>query len=329
MANETKAPSAPVLQEPPDLLERMSNFLGQSDPDPGQVSDAPSATGESDSSQPVAAEGQDQVTDQLTPEDLPADPETEQSSPDAFEIVHNGTQVKLSRADTIKYAQQGFDYTQKTQALAQKVDLADARLRAVAQIEQMQPHLAQDYGVIASLSAQLAPYQNVDWVAVANQNPAAYPVERAKYDQLVNSYQNAVAQYQQKQQAVGQQFQALTAHKLQQEGARLKQLLPTFNDKTAADVRDYLLRVGVPAGAVENVNDANSVLIAYKAMQYDRLVESKQAKVKQLRTAPPVTRPGAVQTGAAATDKSQQLTARLRKSGSIEDAAALLADRWK
>src|SRR6478609_987334 len=55
----------------------------------------------------------DDASDEPTADDLPeVEPQaTPQSADDAeFEIVHNGKQVKLTRADLIKQAQQGFDY---------------------------------------------------------------------------------------------------------------------------------------------------------------------------------------------------------------------------
>lgn len=44
----------------------------------------------------------------------------QQAVADFLEITHGGKQYKLSKDDTIKYSQMGYDYTQKTQALSKE-----------------------------------------------------------------------------------------------------------------------------------------------------------------------------------------------------------------
>jgi hypothetical protein len=67
--------------------------------------------------------------------------------------------------------------------------------------------------------------------------------------------------------------------------------------------------------------------VAYKAMKYDQLVKSKADKSKTLRQAPPLTVPGASNPSAAKAGKAKELQTRLKKSGSMEDAVALLLNR--
>src|SRR5689334_6275149 len=133
-----------------------------------------------------------ELTDEVTPDDLPEEVEAKPQEPgaDAFEIVHNGTQHKLTREDTIRYAQQGFDYTQKTQALAEKAKSIDASLQRVAELEQLAPMVAQDLAQVKAIEAQLSQFQKVDWVALATNDPLEYPKWRAQYDQLVTAYQS-------------------------------------------------------------------------------------------------------------------------------------------
>src|SRR6478609_4380961 len=90
----------------------------------------------------------DDASDEPTVDDLPeveAKEAAPQSADDAeFEIVHAGKQVKLTRADLIKHAQQGFDYTIKTQALAEKERAITETLTRAQEMEQMQVALAPD-----------------------------------------------------------------------------------------------------------------------------------------------------------------------------------------
>lgn len=230
---------------------------------------------------------------------LPDDEPIEQSaSDDEFEIVHNGAQVKLSREKTIELARQGFDYTQKTQKLAEDGKALQEQWKRVQQVEQMQNALAPELAQVKAVEAQLRQYQNVDWVQLATDNPLEYPKYRAQYDQLVNAYQSTVGQYQQKAQVVQQHKAQVTSQIVTQQREKLLEKLPTWRDQAkyqqgAEEVRSYLLKEGLDAQTVDGLTDAISVTVAWKAAQYDKLLKAKTDKVKQLRDAPPVVKPGA------------------------------------
>lgn len=292
MAEPTN-PATGVEQVAP-TQESMEGLLDKAFQDKPEVKEAPAKT----DSQESPAE---QASDELTPDDLPeaeGDKPADQHSPvDAFEIVHNGTQHKLSREETIRYAQQGFDYTQKTQAVAEKDRQVQERLARVAEIEQVQPVLAQDLALVAALEAQLRPYQNADWVKLATDDPIGYSQQRAKFDVLLQQYQGAANQYHQKAQYVQAQKAQLTQQTLQQEFAQLTERIPQWKDPQKfeagrTELRAYLTSQGASQADVDGLTSSLAVSIAHKAMQYDKLLKSKADKVKQLRAAPPVVKGG-------------------------------------
>lgn len=276
----------------PDLeaaLESSFNFA----PEPKKVAVPEPAEQEPEQETPADQDGE------LTPDDLPEVEAPEQSADDAFEIVHNGKQVKLSREELIRNAQQGFDYTQKTQALADQQRQVTQRLQRLEQVEQLQNALAPDLAQVKAVEAQLKQYEKVDWVQLATDNPLEYPKYRAQYDTLQQAYRSVVGQYQQKASALEQQKQTVTAEVVAQQRNLLLEKLPEWKDEAkyrqgAQQVRDYLISEGVPADRLDNLNDATSIAIAVKAMRYDQLQKAKAAKVNLVRTAPPVVKPGAV-----------------------------------
>jgi len=313
------------------ILSRLQNFNAQFDENQApEAEQRPSAVAEQSpaTSQPEA----EAQADDVTVDDLPSDPPADA---DAFEIVHNGAQVQLNRADTIKYAQQGFDYDRKTQALAEERKSLAERAKLLRTYEQMVPHLTQDKAQVDALGAQLQQYQNVNWVQLAQQNPGEYPVLRAQYDQMVGAYQAAVNRLGQKQQVVHAQFSQALAQQQAKERAALQERIPQWKDqatfqKEAPVVTDYMLReYGFTAHEIDNLYDSRVVAAFVKAQKYDALQRAKADKVKQLRAAPPVTRPNAANSGQAGSDRSQQLTKRLQRTGDVKDAAALLMERWK
>src|SRR5512135_2630263 len=333
---EAANPATGANQEPPSVEERMANFLVQYDKEqtepPPEQDEPTAAPAERQAQQP-----QEQApTDELTPDDLPeteAQASEQPPSTDTFEIVHDGQQRKLTREETIKYAQQGFDYSQKMHAVAEKDRQAQQRLAQVQQVEQLTQMLAPDLAVVKSLEAQLEPFKNVDWVRLANEAPQDYPRYRAQFDVLVNSFNQAVGALQQKGNALQQHKHALTEQTVQQQRAKLLERMPAWRDEArykqaVSEIMEYAPQEGVDPNAL--AYDAGLVTMAYKAAQYDKLQRAKSAKVKQLQSVPPVTRPGASQgQGQVKAERQQKLSDRLKRTCDQRDAMALLMERMK
>lgn len=316
---ETTTAQAPVEQGPPSeesVEASLENAFGDQP--------APKRQREQPAEAPQEAEA-DNASDELSPDDLPDEVAPPPSADGAeFEIVHNGTQHKLSRADTIKLAQQGFDYTQKTQAVATRQKEVEAVLQRAAEIEQLAPQVAQELATVRAFEAQLQQYGKVDWVRLATEDPLEYPKHRAQYDQLVQGYQAANAQFQQKAQYVTQARQALTVQKVQQEAVKLVERIPEWRDPVkyqtgAKELSTYLINQGADPGEVAALSDSLAVSIAHKAMLYDKLVSAKADRSKQLRTVPPVVRPGANASSDQGRTNFQKAQAAIRKAGRQND----------
>lgn len=333
---EQTNPQGGVTETPSDF-DKVLNYLNQPGVDDGQDegSDPPQELAQAPVAQTTEqpdgqAESSELTADDLLDEGVEAQPTVEGE----FEIVHDGQQRKLTREEAIKYAQQGFDYTVKTQRVAEKEKAVERRLAMLSEVEQVQPVLANDLAQVKAIEAQLNQYRNVDWVKLATDDPLEYPKHRAQYDNLVQSWNMADAAYQQKREAVNQHVSAIKAQMLQEEARKLPELIPEWRNqdlatKEKAEVLQYLLDQGASPELVgQRVSDALSVSIAYKAWRFDQLRKSKAEKVGQLKPLPPVQKPGApVSRDQAKADQTRKLQDRLRKSGSTRDAAALLLTR--
>lgn len=328
--NETN-PQPGVLQEDHSVDGAVAKLL-QSE-DQAQVATTEGGV-QSDQPQTETEEQPQGQADEPSPDDLEVE-EVQQPAIDAFEIVHNGQQVKLSREETIKYAQQGFDATRKLQAAAEVNRQASSQLQRLSQLEQIHPQLLQERARVEALRSQLAQYQNFNWVKLAQDDPMGYPPARAQYDVLVQAFHDAAGQYQQREGLFKQEVGRISQERLQAESARVPELIPEWKDESKRQAsqqqmaKHYADAYGVPFEELNGrLTDALSLAVAYKAMKYDQLLRSKTDKAKQLRTAPPVTVPGA-KTGTVKADQEKQLRTKLRKTGSIDDAAELLLNRMK
>lgn len=248
-----------------------------------------------------APEGDAQV-DELTPDDLPDDEAPQAQPPEGeLEIVHNGKKLKVSRDEAIKLVQQGFDYTAKTQELAEERKQVAAMLQSATDIRKMQDALADDVATLKSYERALKPFEGVDWVQLATNEPLEYSRIRAQYDQLLHAANTAFGQYQAKANGISKQQAELTQQVLRQERSKMLEKVPAWSDaakfqKDAAAIRQYLVSEGVTPEEVDGLTSAVAVTVAYKAMQYDRLVKSKSERNKQVRSAPPVLKPGTATT---------------------------------
>jgi len=249
---------------------------------------------------PETAESAPGPTDEVTPDDIPDEVEAKPQEPgtEVWEIVHGGQQVKLSRAEVIEHASKGFDYTQKTQALAERSKAVESQLARVAELEQLAPYVAQDLAQVKAIEAKLAEFSKVDWVALATNDPLEYPKWQAQFNQLREAYNAATYQFQVKASQLQQGKAQLTAERLQQEFPKLLERIPAWKDPAkyesgARELKSYLVAQGADPARVDQLSDSLEASIAYKAMQWDKLVAAKSEKVKQLRGAPPVVRPGA------------------------------------
>lgn len=331
-APQTATPQPAAVAVPkPSIEDRLAAVVGQYDED--------NAAAENEDTAAAPAEGQSADSPQgqadanaLTPEDLEEPAGKPQPAVEGMTIVHNGQEVALSREDAIRYAQQGFDYTRKTESLAvREREFAD-RVQRLSAIERVQPQVQQAKATADALALQLQRYQGVDWVALATADPLEYPKARAQYDTLVQTFQHAVGQYNQISGAVRQQQDVLYQQHLAQEAQALGQKVPEARDpqkwtKTASDIRNFLVAEGADPREVDQISSSVAVSVAYKAMLYDRLLKAKGEKVKLLRDAPPMAKPGAANTQSNQAAQDEKARARLKRSGKVEDAAAAILNR--
>lgn len=176
----------------------------------------------------------------------------------------------------------------------------------------------------AVLVQQLGP--EPDWQTEFDADPVAAGRKFALYQ----TRQRQLEQVERQRVAVGQAVQAradadLRTH-LVRESQRLTDLIPEWQDdaRARADkaaIASSLHTHGYSPQEINQLYDSRAVVLARKAMLYDRLMASRPEVDKRVADAPPFQRPGA---GGPAGGRTTAL-ARLGRSGSVDDAAALIA----
>lgn len=331
MAEQTN-PATGVAQAPPSIEDRLMAVLN---PDQATAEQEPEQPQDAQPEQTAQQPADQAASEELTPDDVPDEQAPDaQSRAEEFEIVHDGKSQRLTREETIRLAQQGFDYTQKTQALAAKERQAQELLDTAQQVVQMQAALSDEMAQVKGFERALQPYANVDWVALATNDPLEYPKHRAAYDQLVSGYNAAKSALEQKGQAIMEGQKQATQSVLAKEAQRLRDLIPEWRDEKrfateSQAVADFGLKKGFTQEEMRSVRDARYVAVLRDAWKYNQLLAGKKEKVGQLRTASPMGKPASPSAPTIA-DKDRELAAAMRKDGgSLQSATARLLNRMK
>lgn len=292
-----------------DPMDQMMEYLEAEDEET-EVGEEPEAE---------ETETGDEESDEATEEEAaPAAEEFE-------EITHNGEVKKLSKSELKELAQQGFDYTQKTQQLAEQRRQLDAMQQSFQQQAQIQAHLSDQLANVKAIEGQLAQWKQVNWTELAQTDPMQYLTLNHQYSEAKEAYNNQIQTLNYMQSQVQTLTTQQQAQRLQMEAQALKQAIPEWKDgaKAEADmgaVRSFLASNGFNDAEIASVMDHRHVVVARKAMLYDQMMKNGKAKVA---SAPPVAKPGS--TASKPTNTSKQKVAQaLKKTGRSEYAAKLI-----
>lgn len=257
------------------------------------------------------------------------EPETtnENEQPQKFTVKIDGKDVEVTQDELVSGYQRQADYTKKTMEIAEARKAAEAEANAARQ--ERQAYAQQLQFVQQQLGQALGEQQNIDWQQLLDSDP----VEYLKQQHLFQERQAAFQRNQQEQQRLWQQQQAEQQTNIQkylsEQREALLAKLPEWTDEGKAkagteEVANFLRENAFTDEEIQGVVDHRHVLIARKAMLYDKLLAKAEAASKKVQAAPQkVERPGVTQSG-----RPDQRTAsfqRLAKSGKMEDAAALFS----
>ena len=284
-------------------------------------------------------EGAEGVEAKAKPEDEPKDePKADEQDLGKYVITVKDDEGKdVEKEITVEELAKGYmlqaDYTRKTQEVAtqrQNLEvqftkaLQDQQSQAVDQLNQLQEL------VLRQAAPELT---GVDWVSLSVQDPARFVQLQARQQQVNQTWQALEHQKAQHQQAQEQQIAGLVDQVFRQSDEILSKNIPNFDgaktEQLLSDVQKSigwsradlktaahaLAKAGMHPGTLGQV-----LLLAHKAIQFDKLQSDKPAALKKVAAAPRIIKPAAPQPK----QTNREAVQRLQKSGSINDLARLL-----
>jgi len=269
-----------------------------------------------------------EAEDEGTPEEEQAETEEEEAEPDLVEIEVDGESYKVPEALKDKIMLQA-DYTRKTQEVAEQrkqVELAAQQLQQQATLQQQ--NLA-EYAQLMALDNQLQAYQNVDWNALYESDPAEFVrLKEARRDLIDNrtGLANKIGAIQQQQMAEQQQHRA----QLVEEGQKvLAREIPNWNSDLAKSLNALAVdKYGFTPDEVAQVIDPRVVKLLHDAYRYQKQQSGKPITDKRVANLPKVSKPGSNQKQSVATTREQEARKALKKTGSVDAAQAVFLARY-
>lgn len=326
-------------------LEQAASAIGELDGAPRdeggrfrspRAAQAPAGDEDYDLEDGVALEGDEEAGEAEFAEDdaLDGDEEAglddEQPDEQRVTVQIDGQEREVALSELITGYQQNTSYTQKSQALAEERRQVEVEgQRASAERAAYTTLL----GNVRDFVASQAPSEEV-----VNQLMLQDPVEgfrlRAVRDQIMAKAGEFGAAYQ----SMVQQADQLTAQQLHAEKVAalkaLPALIPEWKDPKRMEaernaVGEAMLKWGFTGDELNQISDPRAMVIARKAMLYDKLLEGRKDKLKpsqkqqqQPRALPAGSKANQQQAGRQR--QAQALRDRARQTGRIEDVAALI-----
>jgi hypothetical protein len=303
------------------VQEAANSFLGLMD-----AAEAPEGQAEAQSEQPEeelqVSEGSDEDWQDEEPEQ---ESESEPDDEPTYSVKVAGEEKELTLSELKTLAQQGADYTKKTQQVAEQRKALEAESVAIDQARQLRDAYAERLQAMEQLLS--APEQSENLEYLKESDPIGYAVKVAEMSQQKEQLQAIQAE----RYRIAEQQQAEQQHALQgyiaQQAARLSEVLPEYSDpvkgeKLRSDLRSFAKDIGFTDQELSMVRDSRQVLALHKAMLYDKLQKSKPDVNKRVTEANKTIKSGN-SVKPVTSDQVKKQQQQLKQSGKVRDAAKL------
>lgn len=254
----------------------------------------------------------------------------EQTEQRLLKLKYDGKEIEKPEDEVIDLAQQGFDYTQKTQKLAderrsieQQAEAIKAQEQAFEQHRKVHAEMIQDIAAITAIDQQLAQYNGIDWQALSDSDPLQAQKLFFNMNQLQAQRGQLAQKAQEKESELTQSQQKLMAQRLSEAAAILDRDLPNWNTELKQTLIDTAKFYGASDQAVGVVTEPWIVKALADAAKWRKLQNSPTTQNK-VSEAKPVVKPGSKDPKAAANSGLRETRNALRQTGKSDYAAKLI-----
>jgi len=257
-------------------------------------------------------------------EDAEEDDESEDPVGELHTVKVDGEDKQVT-LEELKRGYSGQQYVQKGMQQAAEVK---------KEAENVYYALMQERQNLANLVQQVQSGQNLTPPtepdsAMFDADPIGYMEAKIQYDNQMKQYQQNIGQVQAVMQQQSEAEQVARAEYAKQEAQRLVQVIPELADAgKAGKFKENLVRTatdvyGYTPEEIAGISSHRDFLVLRDAMKYREMMSGKKDVQSKVQKAKPAMKPGAKRVSTKS-DAARKQKDRLKKSGSIDDALALI-----
>ena len=241
-----------------------------------------------------------------------------------YTIKVDGQEIDVTLDELQKGYSRNADYTRKTQALSEERKQAQAEM-AGAKNERLQYHQVLEQLKNQTLNGQ---GPEPDWDKLREEDPDTFAVRWADHQRR----QSQIAGINAEQQRVQQIHQAEQEKELEatltREKETLLEKLPDWNDgevasKERRQITEWGLNNGYSQDQLNGIVNHVDILTLRKAMLFDQLQTKQKSRKPVVKKSAPTLKPGSANNVPRPRSQMEKASRRLKKSGSVRDAAAV------
>lgn len=281
------------------------------------------------------SENEEEVVEDTNDEEPETEDDVEEDSEEqtleTVKLKVNGEEIEKPLDEVVALAQQGLDYTKKTQEVAeqrkqletfeQQLKMQEQQFAEQAQLNNL---LIEDVAKITALDQQLSQYANVDWQKLTDSDFVEAQKHYMAYNQLQQNRNNAVSQFEAKRQNALAKHQESLVERIRKGKEVLAKEIPNWSPETTQAVVTTGKEYGFTDDELNAIVDPRHVKVLHDAMQWRKSQNKKPLVKKKVASAKPVVKPGAKDPNVAANSNAKKMREQLRKSGSSELASKLI-----
>jgi len=324
MEEQINDTSNEVVETQVDAVETFTSML-----EAEESNDKPEVTDEQEDEEAVeetVEEAESEEVDEESDEDELDDTEeddVEVEERKTYRVKAGGEEKDVTLKELVSGYQKGDDYTKKSQTLAEERKRVESHAHEVQQAMQMKEEYAQRLSQVEQVLMSDNEGENLE--ELKENDPIQYAIkvaEQTETNKKIGILRQERAKVQQEQQAYhAQQQQAVVANEAKMLSEKVKEFSdPKKAEQIKNDIRSFGKSVGFSDQELSQVYDHRHVLILQKAMEYDKLQQSKAGVNKKMSNAPRMAKKGKKVVNADVYTKQKK---RLRSSGSLDDATSV------
>ena len=315
-----------VLEQPP---------VEEEQEEPQEEEEIVEDTNDDSENEEEIVEDTDSDDEELETDDEVDEEESDEEQPvESVKLKVNGEEIEKSLDEVVALAQQGLDYTKKTQEVAERrkeLESLENQIRMQEQNLQQQSmlnsELIQDVAKITALDQQLSEYQDVNWEELSDSDFVTAQKKFFTFNQLQQQRSNLVSQFESKRQEALNKQQQMVAEKVAKGKEVLAKEIPNWSPETTQEIistgrDDY----GFTDAELNSIIDPRHVRVLHDAMQWRKLKSKNSVVKKKVSRAKPVVKPGSKDPSKVVNSNAKKMREQLRKSGSSEVASKLIED---